>query len=134
MSGRRGVASRGQDQRTLVGRVRKWERKPVPAEGSKTRAQLLLHKWVPTGAIGEDDQVCAATPATADERSTEKTMPLHPTWQVLTLSQRALPTCEGAQRKQADTLKRKTSQGAMELLGEEEEGGRATPLADTPAS
>lgn len=66
------------------------------------------------------------------ERCTEKTMPLHPTWQVLTLAERALPTCEGAQRKQADTLKRKPSQAAMEP--EEEDVGRATPLGDTPAS
>lgn len=78
---------------------------------------------------------CATNAPCADERCTEKQMPLHPTWQVLTLPQLTLPTCEGAQRKQADTLKRKTSQGeAPEDIGEEDEGGRATPLGDTPAS
>lgn len=60
-------------------------------------------------------------------------MPLHPTWQVPILSQRALPTCEGVQRK-VDTLKRKTSQATLEQEVDEEEGGRATPMGDTPAS
>lgn len=135
MSTRRGVG-RAQDQRILIGRVRKWERKQVPAEGSKTRAQLLLMKWMATGSLYDVFECPATRPAAqyphnTEDKSVEKSFPLHPQWSVLTRAQRPLPTCEGGHRKEADNLKRRTStKGALDLLGEEEEAeaGRATPL------